>query len=290
MTDVWEWVGSENPLHRDPEAIPLHPTLPIARHDSLAAHTRAMARVAEALVPTYAEDWGIALDLDLFRTASYIHDVAKVIEFVERDGELTGRFGTGTLGSTDSAPRGPRPVAFGQRTLLSVPMDIADYDPAWPCLFEEEKARIVAAIGPYVLAVEHIGSTGVPGLAAKPIIDIMVGIRSLADARRCIGPLEALGYEYVAEYEVELPERRYFRKVRPRPRTHHIHMVETTSDFWRTHLLFRDHLRSHPEDARAYEELKRRLATEFDTGRDYTAAKSGFVKATLDKAEKAATT
>ena len=59
MTDVWEWVGSENPLHRDPEAIPLHPTLPIARHGTLAAHVRAMGRVSKALVPTYAEAWGL---------------------------------------------------------------------------------------------------------------------------------------------------------------------------------------------------------------------------------------
>lgn len=82
VVEVWEHVSSRNPIHRDLEAIPLHPTLPIARHGSLAAHVRAMARLTDALVPAYAAEWGIALDLDAFRTAAYIHDAAKVIEFV----------------------------------------------------------------------------------------------------------------------------------------------------------------------------------------------------------------
>lgn len=134
-----------------------------------------------------------------------------------------------------------------------MPIEIVDYDPAWPRRFEDEKSRIIVAIGSSVVAVEHVGSTAIPGVAAKPIIDIMAGLRSLAEWTNCIGPLEALGYEYVPSWEVELPERRYFRRVRPRPRTHHIHMVETTSEFWRRQLLFRDHLRAHQEDAREYE-------------------------------------
>lgn len=94
VVEVWEHVSSRNPIHRDLEAIPLHPTLPIVRHGSIAAHVRAMARLTDALVPAYAAEWGIALDLDAFRTAAYIHDAAKVIEFVERDGGLvaTGGF------------------------------------------------------------------------------------------------------------------------------------------------------------------------------------------------------
>jgi hypothetical protein len=86
--NVWEFVGSRNPIHADPERIPLHPTLPPERHGYLASHLHAMAQVAERLVPTYERVWSIALDLDAFRTAVYIHDAAKVIEFVERDGQL----------------------------------------------------------------------------------------------------------------------------------------------------------------------------------------------------------
>jgi len=166
-----------------------------------------------------------------------------------------------------------------------VPIEIVDYDTTWPARYEDEKHRILTAIGRFVAAVEHVGSTAAPGLAAKPIIDILVGLRSLADATNCIAPLNGLGYEYVPEWEAELPERRYFRRVRPRPRTHHIHMVETTSEFWQRQLRFRDHLRAHPEDARAYEALKRELAAKFDVGRNYAAAKSAFVRTILDKAD-----
>jgi GrpB-like predicted nucleotidyltransferase (UPF0157 family) len=172
--------------------------------------------------------------------------------------------------------------------LFFVPIEIVDYDATWPRQFAEEKRRILAATGRYVAAVEHIGSTAVPGLAAKPIIDILVGLRSLTDATNCIIPLMGLGYEYVPEFEAELPERRYFRRVVPRPRTHHIHMVETTSEFWRRQLLFRDYLRAHLKDARAYETLKRDLASRFEVGRD-AAAKSVFISAVLDKAERAST-
>ena len=170
-----------------------------------------------------------------------------------------------------------------------MPIEIVGYDTRWPRQFEEERRRILAAIGRYVAEVEHIGSTAVPGLAAKPIIDILVGLRSLADATNCINPLTGLGYEYVPEWEAELPERRYFRRVEPRPRTHHIHMVENTSEFWRRQLLFRDYLRAHPEDARAYETLKRDLASRFEVGRDYANAKSLFIKGILDKAGRAST-
>ena len=88
ITDVWEWLGNQNPIHHDLEAVPLHPSLPIRVHGNLAAHVRAMASTAPALVRTYAEQWSIDLDPDLFLTAVYLHDAAKVIEFVEQDGQL----------------------------------------------------------------------------------------------------------------------------------------------------------------------------------------------------------
>jgi len=91
-------------------------------------------------------------------------------------------------------------------------VEVVDFDPRWPLIFEREKARILGVIGKKVVAIEHVGSTAVSGLGAKPIIDIMVGIRRLSDAQDCIGPLETIGYEYVPKYEVSIPERRYFQK------------------------------------------------------------------------------
>ncbi len=155
---------------------------------------------------------------------------------------------------------------------------VVDYDPRWPLRFEEEKARMVEALGDTVVAIEHVGSTAVAGLAAKPIIDIMVGIRKLHDGERCIEPLEALDYEYRGE--AGIPGRLYFRK--GEPRSHHLHMVEHGSEFWQRHILFRDLLRSDPKVSRRYGELKKELAIKYRADRlAYTEAKSPFIESVL---------
>lgn len=106
----------------------------------------------------------------------------------------------------------------------------------------------------------------------------MAGVRRLADADRCVEP-QRLGYEYVPEYEADIPDRRYFRKGPAGARTHHLHMVEYGGDFWERHVLFRDYLRAHPEVARQYEELKRDLADRYGRDREgYTDAKTAFIK------------
>jgi len=157
-------------------------------------------------------------------------------------------------------------------------IEIVDYNPGWPLRFAEEKAALLEAIGHWVVVIEHIGSTAVPGLGAKPIIDIMVGVRQLADARYCIAPLAAIGYEYVSQFEDEMPERRYFRKG-SQTRHFHLHMVELASEFWQRHLAFRDYLCAHPEAVREYEALKRRLASQYGTDREgYTEAKTKFIR------------
>ena len=168
---------------------------------------------------------------------------------------------------------------------MTVPVVIVDYDPRWPARYQEEQAQILGAIGHLVDAIEHVGSTSVPGLGAKPIIDIMVAVRSLADAPACIGPLERIGYEYVSEYEASIPERRYFRKRPVRRDTHHLHMVERESAFWERHILFRDHLRAHPEIAQEYDRLKRELAARFGADRDgYTDSKTSFIESVVAQA------
>jgi GrpB-like predicted nucleotidyltransferase (UPF0157 family) len=123
------------------------------------------------------------------------------------------------------------------------PVAVVPYDDAWPSLYEEERARIERAIGPWAEGIEHVGSTAVPGLAAKPVIDIMVGVKSLDDSSILVERLVGIGYEYVPEFERVLPFRRYFRKMREGRRTHQIHLVErSNTEWWDRHLLFRDYL------------------------------------------------
>jgi len=160
---------------------------------------------------------------------------------------------------------------------------IKEYDPQWPKLFEAEHTVIMEAIGHYVADIKHVGSTAVPGLAAKPVIDIMVGLRRILDAQDCILPIEGMEYEYVPEFEAEFPERRYFRKSMNGKRTHQIHMVEIGTDFWKRHLLFRDHLREHSKTADEYGLLKRKLAITFENDREgYTNAKTPFIQNILN--------
>jgi len=179
------------------------------------------------------------------------------------------------------------------------PIVIADYDPRWPERFDRERALMLRTCGPDAfVAIEHVGSTSVPGLAAKPIIDIMPGLRSLDDAPRLIPLLESIGYEYVPEFERPnqfdegMPFRRYFRKDEAGVRAFHLHMVETSSEFWRDHLTFRDYLRDHPGDAAAYAQVKRELAASFnasltptsDMNLGYTDRKSTFIEGIKAKA------
>jgi GrpB-like predicted nucleotidyltransferase (UPF0157 family) len=162
---------------------------------------------------------------------------------------------------------------------VDAPIVIENYNPRWPELYEAEKARLLDALGPAVAGIEHMGSTSVPGLGAKPIIDIMLGVRNLDDAQAFIEPLARLGYEYRPEFETSIPDRRFFRRIETNVRTHHLHVVEMGGAFWERHLLFRDYLRTHPETAQAYEALKRDLAARYAHDRDaYTESKTAFIQ------------
>jgi GrpB-like predicted nucleotidyltransferase (UPF0157 family) len=163
---------------------------------------------------------------------------------------------------------------------------VTDYDPEWPAMFEQERAKLEAALGSLVVTIEHVGSTAVPGLAAKPIIDLAVGVRSLAEAQaRCIGALQTLGYTYIPEYRSWLPDELFFRKGVPGPWTHHVHVMEPSTSDWERRLLFRDYLRAHPDAAEAYMDLKRRLAVAFkDDIAAYRTGKGAFVQEAVAKA------
>jgi GrpB-like predicted nucleotidyltransferase (UPF0157 family) len=165
------------------------------------------------------------------------------------------------------------------------PIIIEAYRPEWPGLFKREALLIRFMIGRYLTVIEHIGSTAVPGLAAKPVIDMLIGVKSLADSPRFVPRLERLGYIYVPEYEADLPERRYLYKQKRGVDSVHLHMVEVESEFFRRHIAFREYLRSHPEAVTAYAELKIRLAREFGSDRaGYTDAKTEFIQSIERKA------
>ena len=164
---------------------------------------------------------------------------------------------------------------------------LVPYTPEWKRLFEEEKKLLLSSIGNYVIDIQHVGSTAIPGLEAKPIIDIAVAVRSSEDVEKCIQPLEHLGYEYKRED----PGRFLFVKGDPMKRTHYVHMVEWNSEFWKNYLLFRDYLHKHKEMANEYAKIKRELAREFEANRgEYTKGKVSFIEKILRMAKREADT
>lgn len=151
---------------------------------------------------------------------------------------------------------------------------LADPAPAWASLYAQEAARIAAALGPVVIAIEHYGSTSIPGIKAKPIIDLLVGLPRLDDALSHIGAMEGLGYDYAVHAGV--PEHHIFGK--GAARTHLAHLVEHEGQSWDECLRFRDRLRADVELAQAYERLKVELAARHPQDRAaYTAGKTAFV-------------
>jgi GrpB-like predicted nucleotidyltransferase (UPF0157 family) len=157
-------------------------------------------------------------------------------------------------------------------------VEVVPHDPRWRDAFEAEARHVAAALGETVVAVHHIGSTAVPNIYAKPIVDMLVEVRDIAEVDGRSSAMESLGYEVMGEYGI--PGRRYFRKDnREGIRTHHIHAFEAGSAEAGRHLAFRDYMIAHPEDARRYSELKRRLAEENPQSPDgYMDGKDGFVK------------
>jgi GrpB-like predicted nucleotidyltransferase (UPF0157 family) len=165
---------------------------------------------------------------------------------------------------------------------------IYEYDPTWPVKFAEERDRLLSAkaVGSALVRIEHIGSTAVPGLAAKPIIDLLLGVRSLPEARRTLpGPLTDLGYRQMVEYETWLPGELLFRRGMPGPWTHHVHVVEPQTARWEEYVAVRDYLRRHEDVATAYGEFKKALAVVFDDDiAGFREAKRPFMQAVVAKA------
>ena len=155
-------------------------------------------------------------------------------------------------------------------------------DPGWPASFAAWKARLGDALGSVAERIDHVGSTAVPGLAAKPTVDIQISVTELEDEQRYVGPLEDAGLQLRSRDALHL----YFRPPADRPRDVHVHVCESGGQWEREHLLFRDYLRAHPEAAARYAAVKEELLVVWSDDRwGYTEAKSDCILGILDEAE-----
>ena len=152
---------------------------------------------------------------------------------------------------------------------------LADYNPLWPRAFADEAMLIGSALGPLAVAIEHCGSTAVPGLRAKPIIDLLIGVADIDDGLRMIEPMASLGYDYAGGQGI--PEHHIFG--RGAVRTHLAHIVVHGGGQWKRCLAFRNRLRADPRVRLEYQALKQRLSDDAASRAAYTAGKSEFVLA-----------
>jgi GrpB-like predicted nucleotidyltransferase (UPF0157 family) len=170
---------------------------------------------------------------------------------------------------------------------MSTLVEIADHDPAWPAAFAVIRDQIAAALGPLAQRIEHVGSTAVPGLPAKPVIDLDVVIATRADLPEVITRLASLGYRH--EGDLGITGREAFASPAAAP-ARHLYVCTADSRELTRHLAFRDYLRTHSGQAHAYAELKRSLAAEFRSDRDaYNRSKAAFVEQALAAAARPGT-
>jgi len=167
---------------------------------------------------------------------------------------------------------------------------IVDYDPLWPLAFEAERRRIAAALGDLAVRIEHNGSTAVPGLAAKPIIDIQVSVPSLQPLAPFVDTLGSLGYVHVPHADDSFCA--FFHRPAAWPHTHHVHLVRAGGSEEQRTLAFRDYLREHADAAREYERLKRQLAaatdgTDSNSREQYARGKTEFIERIINAGRQA---
>jgi GrpB-like predicted nucleotidyltransferase (UPF0157 family) len=194
--------------------------------------------------------------------------------------ETTPRVGL-WLDTTDQTPAQTVDEILERTRVDGSPFVIVDYDEGWPVLFEELAAPVRAAVADLGAEVEHVGSTAIPGLAAKPIVDLDVVVRAPEDVAAAIERLRGLGY--IWQGDKGIPGREAFLWP-PGAIPHHLYVVVAGSEPLLAHLAFRDHLREHPGVAAEYGALKRRLADEYRDDRfGYTEAKSEFILGVLSR-------
>lgn len=165
---------------------------------------------------------------------------------------------------------------------MANPVIVVDYDPNWPLLFRTLQRRFSDALGRMAAAIEHVGSTSVPNLAAKPIVDIDVLLAAESELPAAIAKLAQIGY--VHQGDLGILGREAFRTPVGDP-PHNLYVCRTSNGEFQRHLLFRDYLRAHPKDAKAYGDLKKALALQFRDDRSaYVDGKSEFVAKILIRA------
>lgn len=170
--------------------------------------------------------------------------------------------------------------------LTSGTVTVVPYDARWAALFNEASLELASALGPAILAVHHVGSTAVPGLHAKPILDILVSITDFPRGLTLVPRLASLDYEFRPAEEI--PDRHYFRRLRGNVRTHHLSLAEPSSHHHRVTITFRDALRASPSLAAEYGALKLRLARQFPRDRQaYIDGKTAFVTRVLAESSSA---
>ncbi|BAY11354.1 GrpB family protein [Calothrix sp. NIES-2098] len=157
-------------------------------------------------------------------------------------------------------------------------VEVVPHDPTWRIKFEHESKLVALALGENVIAIHHIGSTAIPYIYAKPIIDMLVEVKDIAKVEPQNSQMAVLGY--IAMGEFGLPGRRFFRKHDENgKRTHHVHAFEANFSELQRHLAFRDYMIAHPEEAHIYSELKRQLAKQYPEDiNGYMDGKDGFIK------------
>lgn len=164
-------------------------------------------------------------------------------------------------------------------------VELSAYDKGWPLQFIQESERLSLLLPGEFIAIEQIGSPAVEGMLAKPVIDILGGVNSMAEAERLIGPISSAGYTTSAEFSATLVDRKWFMRFSEGRRTHHLHVTVFESIFWRERVRFRDILRSSSRVAAAYVELKHTLAVKYYDDREaYTKAKTGFIRSVVTAA------
>jgi GrpB-like predicted nucleotidyltransferase (UPF0157 family) len=157
-------------------------------------------------------------------------------------------------------------------------VEVVPHDPKWREQFEVESQHVSNSLGENVVAIHHIGSTAIPGIYAKPIIDLLVEVKDIANVDAQTASMQGLGYEAMGEFGI--PGRRFFRKDNPfGDRTHHIHTFTAGSAQVERHLAFRDYMIAHPKDAQTYSQLKYNLAQKFPANIEaYMDGKDGFIR------------
>ena len=166
---------------------------------------------------------------------------------------------------------------------------IVPYSNDWPLQFARVRDELLSVFADFAVQVEHIGSTSIPSLAAKPVIDVLLGADSLAAVESKVESLESMGYQYISKYEQELPMRRYFAKSADNdlPRIH-LHAVVSGSPFWHEHIAFRNALRSDNSLRAEYQALKMDLAARFPRDKaSYAAAKEPFIRSVVASLQQA---